>query len=506
MQDGGLPVASSLTPVSTPVPLSDVPAQPVAITSESTAHTDQLNKKTRITTRAREYAGAELARRAGVPFEVFRTWKVVWTDREMIYEIPGPIPKRISFPLASPRLMERLRQGQGSAVHAKWMGANKPPLVEEDLTVPFVNNDSVSGHPLFRLVDGNHVECLLDLPLTTLLTLCRWEETLDSSSDVHDRFVTSQGIAARNGFLDRPIVDEYGLALEQALQALIPIWSRSQRVGRVKFSMDVDHVGIPFNWKHALRHTTHYRTPVDSGRDLLGWLCKTETPNIRAVREAIELSMDSGLNTAVYWKASPPGPRDSGYDPLDPRVRQVIDSLLRSGIECGVHPGYMTFRSPERLRREIAVLREVLGDGPVGGRQHYLRWCPDTWIHWERCGLSYDSSVGFHDHIGFRAGTCIPYRPWLLSLNRRADLLEIPLIAMDRSLLAYMRLTPEDALSVLTQCLARCRAVGGVFSTLWHNDALLDPAYRAVYLELLSMCSGLENYDWCADDWERASA
>lgn len=77
---------------------------------------------------------------------------------------------------------------------------------------------------------------------------------------------------------------------------------------------------------------------------------------------------------------------------------------------------------------------------------------------------------------------------------------------MDRSLLAYMELTPEEAMPVLTQCLTRCRAVGGVFSTLWHNDALLDPAYRAVYLELLSMCSGLENYDWRADDWERPSA
>jgi hypothetical protein len=386
------------------------------------------------------------------------------------------------------------------------MGGVRPPLIFDDLIVPFVQNGSVSGQPLFRLIDENHLECLVDLPLTTLLTLCRWEETLDKTCDAHDRFITSNGVAARSDFLDRPIVDEYGLALEQALQVLIPMWARSERVARVKLSMDVDHVGIPFNWKNALRHTTHYRAPLDSGRDVLGWLCRTETPNIRALREEIRLSADCRLDTAVYWKASPVSPRDSGYDPLDPRVRQVIEWLLKNGIECGVHPGYMTFRSPERLRREITVLREVLGDGPLGGRQHYLRWSPDTWIHWERCGLTYDSSVGYPDHVGFRAGTCIPYRPWLLTLNRRADLLEIPLIAMDRSLLAYMRLTPEDAASVLMASLDRCRAVGGVFCTLWHNDALLDPAYYAVYLKLLSLCAGLDNYDWRNDDWERPSA
>ena len=508
MQDGGLPVASNLTSFSSaPVACtSNVPPKSKIIVSDSNSHTTYLNGNSRVTTRAREYAGAELARRAGVPFELFERWKVIWTDQEMVYEIPGATLKYMSFPIASSESLEQIRNGRGSTVRTAWMGGVKPPLIIDGLIVPFVQDEAPTGQPLFRLVDENHIECCVDLPLTTLLTLCRWEETLDDPCDLHDRFVTSNGVAARNGFIGRPIVDEYGLAFEQALQALIPMWSRSQRIGRVKFSMDVDHVGIPFNWKNALRHTTHYRAPLDSGRDVLGWLCRSETPNLRVLREAIDLSADCSLNTAVYWKASPPGPRDSGYDPLDPRVRQVIEWLLKSGVECGVHPGYMTFRSPERLRREITVLREVLGDAPMGGRQHYLRWCPDTWIHWERCGLAYDSSVGFPDHVGFRAGTCIPYRPWLLTLNRRADLLEIPLVAMDRSLLVYMQLMPEEAVPVLNACLDRCCAVGGVFSTLWHNDALLDPSYHAVYLELLSMCSGLANYDWRADDWGRPSA
>src|SRR5262249_44264213 len=161
-------------------------------------------------------------------------------------------------------------------------------------------------------------------------------------------------------------------------------------------------------------------------------------------------------------------------------------------IENGVQPGYETFRSPERLRREISALREVLGDRPLGGRQHYLRWCPDTWLHWETSGLSYDSSLGFADRVGFRAGTCVPYRPWLFVLNRAADLVEIPLHVMDGTLFVYMNLDPEESIRLIQDCLERCRLVGGVFATVWHNNNLLEAKYRTLYLRLLSMVEGCE--------------
>jgi hypothetical protein len=180
-------------------------------------------------------------------------------------------------------------------------------------------------------------------------------------------------------------------------------------------------------------------------------------------------------------------------------VRAVVDWLHEIGGECGVQPGYNTYRSPEKLRREIVILRDVLGEHPFGGRQHYLRWCPDTWIDWENCGLAYDSSVGFAEQTGFRAGTCVPYRPWLFPLNRQADLLEIPLIVMDRTLLEYMKLTKDQAIGDVKKLTARCRSVGGVFTILWHNDAFLDPFYRNVYLGLLEILQGINNYNWQAE-------
>jgi hypothetical protein len=180
-------------------------------------------------------------------------------------------------------------------------------------------------------------------------------------------------------------------------------------------------------------------------------------------------------------------------------VREVMRWLDDNQVENGVQPGYNTFRSPEKLRREVAALREVLGDRPLGGRQHYLRWCPETWIHWETCGLSYDSTLGYADRIGFRAGTCVPYRPWLFALNRAADLIEIPLLAMDGTMLVYMKLGHEDSVNQLRQIIDRCRAVGGVFTLVWHNNHLLDPKYRSLYMRILGLLESSSPYDWKAE-------
>jgi hypothetical protein len=117
-------------------------------------------------------------------------------------------------------------------------------------------------------------------------------------------------------------------------------------------------------------------------------------------------------------------------------------------------------------------------------------------VHWEACGLAYDSTLGYADQVGFRAGTCIPYRPWLLSLNREAQLVEIPLLAMDCTLVVYMGLTPRPSLQLIFDCLARCHSVGGVFTLLWHQKSLIGSLYADIYDKILDRLAGHGKFDW----------
>ncbi|GAC1681713.1 MAG: hypothetical protein PVS2B2_20560 [Candidatus Acidiferrum sp.] len=224
----------------------------------------------------------------------------------------------------------------------------------------------------------------------------------------------------------------------------------------------------------------------------------SETAYQTQLRRIVELSLERGLDSAVYWKASVPAQHDSGYDPRDARIAKMIATLRSHGVEMGIHPGYETYGSPQRFQVEVAALRELLGEHNVGGRQDFLRWNPRTWELWDSLGLAYDASVGYADHAGFRAGTSHPYRPWLFSQRREAQLLEIPLIAMDTTLQDYMTLGADAALQILRGYVARCRTVGGVFTLVWHNTKMMEREYTKIYKILLDELAGSDRYEWRA--------
>jgi hypothetical protein len=362
--------------------------------------------------------------------------------------------------------------------------------------IPFSSDDRGDVGPLFTTSRNDCIQCSVDLPTSTLLTLGRFEETLPILRDRHWRFSAFSSVAWRDGFLHRPIVDEYGLALAQALSHLLPDWRPQERRLRVKLSHDVDEIGLPFLFRSTIAHTVRRGSPWATICDLLAAGMHAETACQRLLRQIVKLDIECGLDTAVYWKSSAPGCYDRGYNLKDKRNLALLCEFQSQGIEMGIHPSYQTFKSPQELHNEVVALREWLGNPMLGGRQDYLRWDPDTWSLWESCGLAYDASVGFADHIGFRAGTSHPYRPWLFNQGRESNLLEIPLIAMDSTLESYMKLRPGQAFATLGDCVARCRSVGGVFTLAWHNTMLMNRGYSRVYRTLLDELAGSDRYDW----------
>jgi hypothetical protein len=445
---------------------------------------------------ATRYAVRELARRAGVAPADFRRWHItVASDRTVVFPDPDS-GRRISFVRGLPA---HDPSPAGRTVRAPWMREPAAGVAElvRDFIIPFCGAPPDGPRSLFSAVGRDHVESAFDLPSSTLLTLSRDEETVGGPRDAHGRFPASSSRATRDAFLERPIVDEYGLGLEQALRRLLPGWSPAARKPRVAVSHDIDQVGLPRSPRQALGHTLLRRRPLATVRDLLGPCVGLRPTYLALVERIVEMSLRRGLRPAVFWKASARTQHDSGYDIGHPAVREVVERLREQGVEVGIHPGYHTYRDVEALREEVQRVRRVLGPGPLGGRQHYLRWCPATWSDWEACGLVYDSTVGYADRIGFRAGTCLPYRPWLPWLDREANVVEVPLLVMDCTLFEYMTLSPAQALAAITQLLARTRLVGGVFTVLWHNTTLMEARLDGgVFARLLDALAGLESYRW----------
>ena len=475
-----------------------------------------------ISSKAYYWAVKELARRAGVTHDFFNSWTVDIARDTTTIHIQCGTAKEICFSrnlsvdcwddLAGPNL---------HTVRARWMSPPGEPFrtAIPDLIVPFCDQPE-NGRPLFCRTSPGRIECFADLPASILFSLCRIEEMRRCRRDVHSRFTAEMSVARRDGFLDRPVVDEWGLAFAQGLEALVPGWRPKARPLRSKISHDVDDVGLstriwpinlnadvtpftrtawmilPYDLRRAIKLSVEHSDPIRGGAQLFRALRPSQPSCLGLVQTVVSAALLRGLDSAVYWKASRLGPFDSGYDPRDGRIQKLICMLREQGVENGVHPGYRTFRNPQELQAEVQILQKVLGEEQLGGRQHYLRWCTETWMDWENCRLAYDSTVGYADQVGFRAGTCIPFRPWLLSQDREARLLEIPLLVTDTSLLDYMRLQDDELLNIVSQLIRRCRTVGGVFTFLCHNTTLRDARFVEKYEQILDMLTSSEHFDW----------
>jgi hypothetical protein len=113
------------------------------------------------------------------------------------------------------------------------------------------------------------------------------------------------------------------------------------------------------------------------------------------------------------------------------------------------------------------------------------------WLYWNRTsprvldevGVSYDSTFGYNDAIGFRAGTTQPFRP--LTAER---LLELQLNIQDSAMFYPDRMKLSDC-SALTLCKAIILCLsrfGGILTINWHTRSLSpERLWGDFYVQLL---------------------
>jgi hypothetical protein len=169
------------------------------------------------------------------------------------------------------------------------------------------------------------------------------------------------------------------------------------------------------------------------------------------------------------------------YDELRPKL---VETIREAGGEIGLHGSYTAADDPAGLAEEKAKLEALAG--PIDGhRYHYLRGDPHRNI--VRLPFRYDTTLGFPDAVGFRAGIAHPFHPWDFEHDEPADVLEIPLAAMDATLAEerYLGLSAKRAEPQLLRLLDWAAEHGGSFAILWHPDRF-DPATSAGWDRLYS--------------------
>lgn len=337
--------------------------------------------------------------------------------------------------------------------------------------------------------------------------LTRYEECVVPDRDRHDRFASTGALAVQAGFHERPLVNEYVEVLWGALRHLWPNLQRRQRRYEVRLSHDVDWPlatrGLPLSY--LLRATAGdiaVRRDLSLASRRLASRFQVVRGNLDAdMGNTFDFIMDTSeafdLRSAFYFITEHSGGMiDGTYSIDEPWIRGLLGRVHARGHEIGLHPSYNTYLDPRQTRREFERLvaacdAEGIRQDAWGGRQHYLRWRnPTTWQNWADAGLNYDSTVGFADRVGFRAGTCYDYPVFNLMTRERLSLIERPLVVMDGALFravspANMDLPDEPAFELVRRLKRKCQRFDGAFSLLWHNSALITPRQRRIYSDVI---------------------
>jgi hypothetical protein len=323
-----------------------------------------------------------------------------------------------------------------------------------------------------------------------------WEQVARGEQPVGDELAEAFFHLARVEERDGP-KDEHGrfLAASSSLDPLDPPLERlRRRLGLdppswrgARFAVALTHdVDVPWRWtRRAVRGTAarlkshvlagRRSAAVREARALAGLplhKLRGTDPNWRfeALLEA-EGERDASSTFFLLAGHSDPhdGPSPETYERLRPRL---VDAIVGAGGEVGLHGSYRPALDPALLADEAQTLA-AFGVEARGQRYHYLRVDPHANLApLPGLGFRYDTSLGFSDAPGFRAGIAQPFRPWSFETESPLDLVEIPLAAMDVTLgeRRYLGLSAREAEGPLLALLDEAARHGGGFSLLWHTD------------------------------------
>ena len=168
-------------------------------------------------------------------------------------------------------------------------------------------------------------------------------------------------------------------------------------------------------------------------------------------------------------------------------IAGTIRKLTSAGCEVGLH-GIDAWCDSSRGRSELAEIRRLTGVSEIGVRMHWLYHGEQSPALLEQAEAAYDSSVGYNETVGYRAGTTQAYKPLAAT-----HMLELPLHVMDTALFypAYLGLSPVQARDVLGDIADNATKFGGCVTINWHDrslapERLWDLPYRDLLQDLKS--------------------
>lgn len=306
----------------------------------------------------------------------------------------------------------------------------------------------------------------------------RMEEYWKHDIDEHERYTSVNSLMHKLGVLHIPLINVWGKSLLNRLNNHFKVNFTQKRVFKIINTIDVDNAWA-FKNKGLLRSVggigkSILKGEVKESKNRVSTIAFGQNDPYDTYDYIDKISKENKVESLYFFLLGDRGEFDKNVSYKNTELNNLILNKSQTN-SVGIHPSYQSFKNKEQQLKELKRLENITQKPIVKARKHFLRLSiPETYRLYEKIGVKEDYSMGYADHIGFRAGICTPYTFFDLLEDRDLDLQIIPFAYMDGTLNQYMKLSIDEALIKVDLLKSEVKNVDGLFIGVWHNETLND--------------------------------
>lgn len=350
-----------------------------------------------------------------------------------------------------------------------------------------------------------------DLVASAFFLLSRYEECVRRDvRDQYGRFIGKESLPYRAGFINRPVIEEYGVLLRRYLRcAGVMVSEPEEGFSHIWLTHDVDEIWTWDNLYRAAR-TMVKRVLTNQPRKLQSFLSVLNYkkhdpvytfPWLIEQDDSVRAVYGAERSTPLYFLMGCTKKQgvDQGYWSNQLRTTELVQRLQKGKCMLGCHISYTAAREQAETGVELSRIRALTKEPIRYSRNHFLasREPEDFCVLLEN-GITDDFTMGYADVVGFRLGTCRPVR-WLDPVRREVSDLQLhPMTVMECTLdnENYMGIADEEtAFSIVKGLLQQIYTYNGEVVLLWHSPSVYpkpNSYQRSLYVKTLQFLRELK--------------
>ncbi|HRD58037.1 MAG TPA: polysaccharide deacetylase family protein [Ferruginibacter sp.] len=316
-----------------------------------------------------------------------------------------------------------------------------------------------------------------DIFAASFYLLSRYEEYLPHTKDMYGRFAHENAIAFKEGFLNKPVINNWIQDLANAIQQKFPGFQPKLTAFSFIPTYDID-IAWSFKNKGLIRNVGGFLKSPSFNR--LAVLAGMQKDPFDCYEYLDELHRNYQLNPIYFFLvATSTGLYDKNISPYEHAMWQLMKRHSKK-YAVGIHPSWRSNEKPALFEKEKKILETIKNGAVKLSRQHYIKMSlPDTYQNLYAAGITDEYSMGYGSINGFRASVASSFFWYNLKEEAVTKLRIHPFCFMDANAFYEQKQTAQQSLAEIMHYYHECKNANGQMITIFHNSFLgTDPLYK----------------------------